>query len=201
MAENKKSVVSPIFRVSYPHLFTPQKSDDGKDVYGVTMIFEPNEDFSAMRELLAVAKLKMFGANPEGKFKPTFHKGNSEEYDLKKNPEYSEKIIATARSYNKPVGVVKLDKSKPKTDPTRFVPITDPNEFYSGCYAMAALTAFGYEVKGNKGVSLGLQNVIFVRHGEPLVVRSNPEADFGEVDLDLFEDTDNSGLFEDDLPF
>jgi hypothetical protein len=202
MAEKQK-LNTPIFRVSYPHLWVPQKSEDGKsDVYSVTMIFESDADLTELKKMCIAEKERKFGKNASGKFKKTFRPGTDDEFDLKKNPEYKDKIIAVARSYNRPVGVVRLDKSKPKGHKDRFPAITKQEEFYSGCYAIACVTAYGYDhPKGGRGVALGLQNIIKVKDGEPLVNISNPEDDFDEIDTDLFgddTDIDNNDLFGDD---
>lgn len=201
MAElNKKTkILTPVFRVSYPHIFTPQRSEDDKnDVYGCQMIFDEDTDLSEMKKLALAVRTTAFGK--DGKFKKTFR--GDDEFDLKKNPEYEGKIIVSARSYNRPVQVVKRNPSVKKGAKGWVEPITDQNEFYAGCYAIAAVTCYDFNhPKGGKGVAFGLSNIIKVRNGEPLVNRSNPEEDFEEIDTDLFddEDFDNSELLADDF--
>jgi hypothetical protein len=203
MTTQRKEILTPVFRVSYPHVFTPQINDEGKSVYSVTMVFDQDADLSEMIALAKEAKAKKWGVDAAGKFKKTFRKGTEDEFDLKKNPDYAGKTIAVARSTDRPVAVVRIDKSKSKTDPNRFISLTKPSEFYSGCYAMAKVSAYAYEFKGNRGVSFGLQNLLFIRNGEPIGGGySNPEEDFSEVDASVFgddDDVDNSALFDDDL--
>ncbi len=211
MAKSKR-ILTPRFRVSYAHIFKPQDNDDGSKVYSVTMIFDPSEDLSEMRALVKETKeIKWGNRKPTGKSEPTFRKGtqydeeeNPNGYDLKKNPEYKGMIICTAKSYGQAVNVVKVNKSKPKGDPKRLITITDPSEFYSGCYAKASVTTYAYEKRGKNGVSFGLQNLIKVGDGEPLVKYANPHDDFGEMDDDEFdedyltdEDTDNDDDLDD----
>lgn len=196
----KTKILTPVFRVSYPHVLKPQRNeDDTADMYSVQMLFDKDADLTEMKKLAKAIKDKAFGVDASGKFKKVFRSG-PEEFDFKKNPEYRDKIICSARSKNRPVGVVKLNKSVPKGKKGRFVPITDENEFYAGCYAMASVTCYDYNhPKGGKGVAFGLSNIIKVSDGEPLVTIANPEEDFDDIDVDLFEDldVDTSALLDD----
>jgi len=160
------------------HIWTPQKSDNGKDVYSVTMIFEPEDDLSEMMALAKATKEAKWGQKPPGKLKNPFRKGTEDEFDLSKNPEYKGKVIVTARSYERPPGVVYLNRK----------PILDRNDFFSGCYGIASLTAFAFENDKNKGVSFSLQNIMMTRKGEPFVAKSNPEEDFAEIDTSRYGD-------------
>jgi hypothetical protein len=47
-------------------------------------------------------------------------------------------------------------------------PITDPNDFYSGCYGKAIINFFVYDTSGNRGISAGLMGVMKQTDGEPL---------------------------------
>jgi hypothetical protein len=207
MPKNEK-IKTPRFRVSYQHVFRPQlpKENDpnGKPCYSTTMIFEKDADLTDLKRIINDAKIEKFGANPKGLIATPIRKGvqvtedRPNGFDLEKNPEYKGKWIVTARSYGQAVGVCKIDKKYPKKDPRRTVIITDENEFYSGCYAIASLTAYGYVAENGKkrGVALSLQNIIKVAEGEPLVAKRNPHEDFSDMDDDLFDDDDDD---DDDL--
>lgn len=177
---NSSMVVTPEFRASYVHIWTPQKSEEGQDVYSVTMIFPPDADLSGMKRIAVEAKESKFGKDATGKFKSPFRKGTEEEFNLAKNPEFRGNIVVPARSYGRPVGVVGRDKK----------PIVDKNLLYSGCFCIASVVAYGYERKGNRGVAFGLQNLMVVRQGEPLVSMSNPEEDFKAIDTSQWEEED-----------
>jgi hypothetical protein len=60
--------------------------------------------------------------------------------------------------------------------------IISEDDFYSGCYARATLTAFAYDKLGNKGVAFGLQNIQKLKDGEHLSGRKNAESDFEAVE-------------------
>ncbi len=196
MAATKvRRINTPKFRVSYQHIWTPQENDDGSKVYSVTMIFDKDADLDEMNEILDQAANKKWGNQRPRKMNLPWKDGT--EYYLdneKKNPEYKGKIICSASSYEQPVAVTKLDRRYEAGDPRRIVDITDQSEFYSGCFAVAAITAFGYEKKGKKGVSFGLQNIIKVGNGDPLVKFANPQDDFCELDDSMFDDDDDDDL-------
>ena len=81
------------------------------------------------------------------------------------------KVFSNLSSKMRP-GLIFLDRT----------PITDPEDFYPGCYARATITAYAYDNVG-KGVALGLQNLQKIKDGDRLDSRTNPEDDFsGEVD-------------------
>lgn len=186
---NDKTTLTPVFRASYVHIFKPQQDDDGANIYSVQMIFPPEaketKEFKMMQRLAKEAKEAKFGANASGKFRSPFRPGTEDEFDLSKNPEYKGNIIVAARSKERQPGVIDKNRN----------PITSSNEFYSGCYAIARVSAYGYEFKGNKGVAFGLSSLMLVRKGEPLIAMSNPEEDFAEVDTSMFGDDDDE-MFE-----
>lgn len=189
--KEKKRIHTPMFRVSYQHIFQPQKNKNtGKNVYSITMIFDPEQqqekEFQDMLRLEMETGRAKWPNYPEGLFKRPFRKGtqvsanNPLGYDLVKNPEYKDKIIVAARSTERPVGLVYSNKQ----------PILDRGDFYSGCYAIASITAYTYDTDGNRGVSFGLTNVMKIKDGDALVAMANPEDDFAEVDLSKYGGVD-----------
>lgn len=53
-------------------------------------------------------------------------------------------------------------------------PITDQEEFYSGCYGYVSINFYPFNAKGNVGVAAGLNNVMKVKDGESLGAGSQP---------------------------
>lgn len=185
MPQSRK-IITPIFRVSYQHIWMPSRPENSdKDVYSVTAIFDSDTD---LKDLLSLVKEVRDAKWKDGKvagFKSPFRRGVEDEFDLSKNPEYAGKIITTFRSYGRPVGVVGPDKQ----------PIIDQTEFYSGCYAIASVTAYAYDRQGNKGVSFGLANLMKMKDGEPLASINKAEVDFAEIRVSDYG-VDNSTLFD-----
>lgn len=58
----------------------------------------------------------------------------------------------------------------------------DSNNFYSGCIAHCSYNCFAYDEGGNRGVSIGLNNVQKVADGEPMGgVKTSAQDDFDEL--------------------
>lgn len=186
MAEEKKQtyIITPEFRVSYANIWVPKENDKGKKVFSVTAIFPPDTDLAPLKALLVQAKEAKF-PNMKGKCKTPLRFGNDEEYDLEKNPEYAGNWITSFRSYERPVGVVDLQRQ----------PILDQQDFYSGCYAVASVSAYAYDFEGTKGVAFGLRNIMKTRDGEPLAGTAKAEVDFAEMDTSKFK-ANNAELFD-----
>ena len=183
-------VITPLFRVSFPHVFEPQTNDDGKEVYGVTAIFDSDADLKEMKALVKKAAEKKWPGkelkwgNERGQIRSPLRRDDT--HDLEKYPEYEGKITAGMRSYGRQPGLVGPDKKA----------ILDKRDFYSGCYAIAEVTAFAYEQKGNKGVSFGLSNVMKMKDGEPLAAGVRAEVAFEKVKREDYGITDNSDEFD-----
>jgi hypothetical protein len=67
---------------------------------------------------------------------------------------------------------------------TNLTPV-DPSEVYSGCFFHAALRPFAYDRNGNKGVGIGLQNLMLVGKGPRIDGRKSADADFKDFQPDV----------------
>lgn len=187
MAQERKKVVTPIFRVSFPNVFTPSSYDGGPPKYGVSMLFTPAQftdaDKKAWEAMKALAnevsqeafkkKLNDLPAN----FKRPFRKGEEKEGLDGYGPGV---IFVNATSKMKP-GLVDRNKQD----------ILNQEDFYAGCYARATVVAFAYDNKG-KGVAFGLNNLQKVKDGESFSGRVDASEDF-EDDL-----SEGASMTEDD---
>jgi hypothetical protein len=168
MAEKFKKVVTPTFRVSFPKVFKAELNElSGKTEYSILMLIDKKSDMSAMKALAKEAVAAKWGDKAPAGIRNPFRDGDVEKAG---KPEYAGQYFITAKRQQKP-GLVDQDLQ----------PIMEINDFYPGCYARATVTAYAYDIKGNKGVSFGLQNIQKVKDGEPLVGRSNAEDDFAPV--------------------
>ena len=168
----KKStqVLTPEFRVSFPAVFTPKASmDGGKSKFTITMLFQKTTDITALKLAVKAALVEKWGADatkyPKNLRLP-FRDGTEKDYD----GYGADVVFCSATSMQKPGLVDQAVQA-----------IIEPNEFYGGCYARATVNAYAYEVKGNKGVALGLRNIQKLRDGEPFSGRSKPETDFDAI--------------------
>lgn len=185
MAEN---LLTPEFRASFVHVFTPQKAmNAGKpDKFTLTMLFHLGADLSNMKKAATEAVQAEFGSRltdntpvnpklPDGltkgqafkaRLKSPFRDQGEKSYD----GYVPGAIFVTATSKDRP-GLVDQDLHD----------IIDPSEFYSGVYARATVRVFTYEVEGNVGVAFGLQNIQKLRDGESLAGRMKAQNEFEPV--------------------
>lgn len=177
---------TPVMRTSYCFVHEPKETPNGDMKYTTCMIFNKDD----MKELRQVAQTivnacaKKFGADPSKwpkNLKCPLRDGDEE----RDNPEYENGYFMNAGNKNKP-GIVGRDAQ----------PIMNQEEFYSGCYARASLSLYGYDVKGNKGVGVGLNNLMFWEDGERLDGSVNATDDFKE-----FADAEEASVDDDDVAF
>lgn len=169
--QERKKVLTPMFRVSFPHVFTPHKADEkAEPKYSVLMIFEKGTDLSKLVEAAKEVAIQKYGALdklPKG-FRWPFRKG--EEKIEKGLDGFTPGSIFFTASTKQPPGIIDGHRA----------PILKAEEFYAGCYAYATVHAFVYDTKGNVGVSFGLNNLQKAREGTPLG-RTRAEDDFEEI--------------------
>lgn len=188
MAEPKnkvgeKKVITPMFRVSFPHVFSPQKpmQDGAEAKYSITMLFDKSTDLKALKKAADIAGIEKWGADkskwPKG-IKTPFKDGDDKE-DLMG---YAGTTYVTARSKSMP-GLINASKED----------IIDESEFYAGCYARASMIAFAYETKVNKGISFALLNIQKLKDGEKFSGKMSAQDDFG--DMEVKEETESDEYF------
>lgn len=171
---NREPILTPVFRASFPHVFTPQKPMKAGDVpqYTLAMIFEGAQaDKKIIQKLVdeAVATATVAWGPDRAKW-PTniqwpFQKGE------------------TKASY--PAGSVFINtknKKKPAVVDQNVEPIVEEGRFFGGVYALAKVQAYAWEYMGKHGISFSLGNVQLVRDGEPFGTGSSkPEDDFDSI--------------------
>ncbi len=187
--KNTSSVMTPVFRVSFPNVFKPRANFEGqKPAYSVQMLFEKDADLKVLRQAVVDAATAKWGDKSKWpKFKyPVFKDGNEKNLD-----NYKDKIVVEARTIQKP-GLIDQKRQD----------IIDASEFYAGCYARATVTCYAYSHMGNNGVSFGLQNIQKVKDGEAFSGKRNAKDEFetiedldGEAETEEFEPSANLNDF------
>lgn len=170
-------VLTPEFRVSFPYVLTGQEQvrDDGKKVtkYSVCLLFPKGADLSLLVKMVEKCMADKFGPDKSKwpKIRLPF-RDQADKADKWKGYEPGAYYF-TATSNEKPgvVGPEATADGKPRR-------ITEPSEFYAGCYAVATVNAFYYKTKGNEGIGIGLRNIQKTREGEPLGNRASAETEF-----------------------
>lgn len=152
-------------RFSYCSLFEPRAAvAGGQETYSVTLLIDKGDKFTLDKIKAAIEEAKQnYLQKNSGKklptgLKTTLHDGDGERPNGGDfGPECAGCYVITVSSKNKPVLV---DKNK--------MPITDPQDLYSGCYGRAIINFFVYDTNGNKGISAGLNGIMKLHDGEPL---------------------------------
>lgn len=176
-------VVTGKCRASYVKIFRPEKDDNDRDVWSMTLLI-PKTDTKTVnniRAAIAAAKLKKWG-DPDEDVSDTFRDGDAPKSQRGKGGkgEYAGHYFMGVKSFE-PVGIVDTDRND----------VLDSREFVSGDYCRVSIGASGYDRNGNSGVTFYLNNVQVLGKGEPLSGRSRAEDDFG----DDFEGSDADDLF------
>lgn len=182
MAEFQK-IMTPIFRVAFPEVFQPRGFEGGEPKFSVTMLFDSDADLSEMKKLAKAASGDKWSKKKTPKnLKDPFRDGDDVEWDG-----FAGTTFVRATSKFQP-GIVGRDASKA---------LIRTEDFYAGCYARATVNAFAYDTAGNKGVAFGLQNLQFLKHGDPFTGRTNAEEDFDS----LPDEDDEDSASGDEAPF
>lgn len=180
--EKKQSirVVTPHFRVSFPHLDKPHSGFKNQEpVYSLQMLFPKGTDLTEMKKAVHQAKVNKWGPNKDKwpkNLRSPFKDGNEKNLE-----NYVDMTVIEARTKLKP-GIVDRDLNE----------IMDAKEVYAGCWGRATLTCYAYDNAGNRGVSFGLQNVQKVKDDKAFSGKKNAKDDFDKIEgLDDDEDYNN----------
>lgn len=196
--EKGKKLTTGLFRASFPHVFKPQTTPSGEQRFSLVMLMhakDQKDDIKALKTLAKEAAYAKWGKDSvEGKKVKVQWPWRDGEEKAEQYDGYEGMIFMSASSKNKPKVVRKLK------DGTLEV-LTDDEDFYPGCYAVASVNAYAWEWKGKKGVSYGLINVLKRKDGERFGFGSKPEDDFADLegdDTDYGDTEDELGLNDDE---
>ena len=179
--EKKTNGMSPKARLSWPNLFEPRLNElSGKVEYSCQLIIDKDDPgLAKMKAAAEAASEKKWGAKPPQNLRSPFRDGDVEKPD---SEDYAGKVFINLKSNQKP-GVV--DESVD--------PIIDSSDLMAGDWVRVTYNAYAYDMKGNKGVAFGLNNVQRVAKGDALQgSRARAEDEFAALDED--EDP-TKGLF------
>lgn len=192
-------VMTPPFRMSYPHLFKPYSMDNNEPKFQLTMLFPKGADLKALIKAADQSMTAKWGQRPK-KFKSPFLDGD----EMEQESFHGTTFIRTAT------------KEMPSIINGRKEEVIESHLVKAGFWARATVNPYCWTFKSKKGVSFGLLNVQllpldfvidfyksqkldydFVE--EPFTSRTTADQDFDEVD-DPGEDPSNydNGNVEDD---
>jgi hypothetical protein len=181
---------------SYANLFEPKEIEGSTSgpKYGICLLWPATEPALAqLRAAIEEVAVKKFGPaakdwlkQPGNRFKNPLRDGTTEK---PADPFYAGKLFMNASSKRQPgIAAVQMIGGEKK-----LVKIYEEEEAYSGCTFIASVSLYAFEKAGNRGVGVGLNNLLVVKKGERLAGRS-VESDFADfVDEGAAVDTDPIG--------
>lgn len=193
MADEKpKRLITPLATANYPNLFVPRppkNAKPGQKARCSTDLLFPHLDkmppadqarYKAIHAACIKAAVDKWGEEKvtkwlkDDKLKLPFKK------DIASRDLDEERFGSYIQPWTQnPPGVVS-NKAYPKGHEKagKPIPIVDPKDIYSGCLVRASVRPWVYDTDGNRGVSLGLQNVQKVADGERMDGRVAAEDEF-----------------------
>lgn len=168
---------TPEFRAIFVKVFEPEMNDLKKRLeYSLIAAWPPGTDLSNVKQLCKQAAIDKWGPDPEKwpeNLKLPF-RDQSEKVRKDKNTgmtlkdENGQPILMDGFEAGGTF-VTLSTQYQPAVVDANVQSIIDPTQFYSGCYAIAAVHAFAWgPTKGGFGVSLGLDALQKTRDGESL---------------------------------
>jgi hypothetical protein len=191
--------------MAYPHLIEPQEFDaeDGEKPqppkYNCVGIISPEQ----MKTKAYKAMVRMYEEVAKGFFNGIIPKKSRNPF--RKCEEAWDEDEKTGKDIPKP-GFMKGGlyislnggEEQPDIRDQRMRPITNASVLYPGCKFVAVVTAYGYNFKGNKGVSFGLRALQKCGEGENIAGRVKAEDYFDEIESDDEEDREDREEEEDE---
>lgn len=163
-------------RVSYVHVWQPQAPlGGGEPKYSITMLI-PKSDaqtINAVYAAIEAAKQQGVATTWKGKMPPNV---KIPIYDGDGTRPNGEPFADECKGH---MIITGSSKQQPFVVDANVQPVINQADFYSGCYARAALNFFAYDSNGNRGIGCGLNGVQKTRDGEPLAGRISAEEAFG----------------------
>lgn len=182
-------VLTPPCLLSFPALFTPKPDDAGKLFYSATLIFsaeaQKTPEYRKMMDAVITAAKTKFGSNVNLKaLKMPFSDGAS-------------KADKWAGFTPDSTYINVKSEQKPDVVDAFLKDIYTPGDAYPGCLVRAELGAFGWDWKGKKGVSLGLNHIQILSKDEKKFPRIDGRKSGSQV-FSVYGDGDSG---DEQIPF
>jgi len=185
-------MITTLVRFSYLNAFEPKANPSGDLKYSASILISKSDKagVKAVQTAINTAVQKGLDTNKFTKaqisgLRLPLRDGDEEFDNGNRGAEYKGCFFLNSSSVNKP-GVVKVQVDGPPA------PIFDPEDFFSGCYGRADINFFPYNQAGNRGIGVGLNNLLLVKEGERLDGRQKAEDAFAEYAEVATEETDEA---------
>jgi len=154
-----------------------------KGKYGVQIILKKNDpQITKIKKLVEEAAKEKFGEKVKLSMLKLPLRDGTEESE---NAEVQGMYFMNANNTRKP-GIRNRHNDAPDADELEEM-------CYSGCYFHVSINVYAFKVDGNKGVAIGLNNVMLRKAGDRLDGTTNAEEDFEEF-ADEDDSMDDDGL-------
>ena len=181
--------ITPVGRLSYPHLFKAQAAEEGgKPKFSLAIVFDKatqaTEEFKQMKRHFLNAGQAKYGPDLQamildGRLRFPIRK------DLDKKYGDGSDVFINFRS-DTPPGLVAREADPATGKPARITEDEQTpghaHELYPGCLVRCSYSAYTYDRKGNKGIGTGLNNVQKMGEGTRIDNRKSAHEEF-EADL------------------
>lgn len=183
-------IITQPCRSSYMFVIEPRENDDGDKVYSSQLIIQKSDKVTLgkMKAAMILAAKAKFGEKVKmGQLKLPLRDADKEERD---GDEYENCYFLNANNNRRPGAV---DRSN-----TKLVGEECEEHLYSGAWFRFSLTFYGFDNRGNKGVAVALNNIMFHKHDDRLDGSVNAESEFEDYgEEDQFDDDDDDNMFKD----
>lgn len=177
--EETQSYMTPRGRLSYAQTLVKGKENEhGQVKYNCNLMFPPESDFKVLKKALMKIALKETDGDKDRAL--TFvnsrflDPNNLPSGGQPAGPEFKGWTLLRMASNHRPDFI--HPNGKPMTTDEAI------NEVYSGRWARASCNPYWFVAKGNKGVTIGLQNVQLLEHDDNLGGgKPSGEGQFGKV--------------------
>jgi len=208
MADLKKCAVAPNGDIITPEgrmsfaddCHKGKKNEKGEMRYPLSMLFPPGSDLKLLKKkMFDVAMTKVSGDDAEKTAKAKKYVEDKFLDPVEKNAgaEFEGWTLLRLTAAKKPGFIFANGKDVSSDD--------YDTEIYSGRWARVSSDPFWFDVKTNKGVAVGLQNVQLLRHDDPIggaKPRASDQFEAGEGAADSPDDMfDDSASGSDEDPF
>lgn len=171
-------VLTPPFRVAFANVFEPKVNTlNNKEEYSLVALFKKGENLEALKKAVDEMAVAKFGPAKAKQVRKPFRDQGEKVRETDDGKTYLPQgyeagaILINLKSSRKPP-VIGPDKN----------PIVDDVDFYSGCWARAAISVYAYDANGNRGVACGLEALQKVKDDTPFGGRVDPEAFFEAIE-------------------
>lgn len=174
-------VITGKVRFSYANVWEPKSINGSNPKYSISLLIPKSDTQTLSNIKQAIENAKQVGLSTFNGKIPANLKAPLRDGDIERPDDdiYKGCYFINANSINKP-GI--LDKYKN--------PITNREDFYSGCYGYASINFYAFNTNGNKGIACGLNNLMKIEDGEALGGRASAEMDFGSITAEVKEETE-----------